>query len=266
MYKNKDGGIIVKRLNHYQNKEGKKFTDYWLTKNVQCLNFGSMNHINSFDNKHGKLITIAEFEKPDVLLIFGKTIFALEHFSFDSYQTNKKGSPVQEQKSLFFNNKNEKGFFVEEIRNQANIKFYIENLIRTAENHISKLSSYKNNLSRHKGVVLDEKHYISFEDKNIEWGFITEDTSVDYNMHVSKKTKSKEYTTPFHIKEFRELISNYPTFKHFFHLVKDNNEEKILYYFYNTPGNLSDLESIMNYSSPKKILEAKAFIWKNVVE
>lgn len=250
----------MKKNNNFEfNEEAITFTEFWMKKYFFCMTQESQKRANSFDDLYGVPISIIPFERPDVFVLFKDAMFALEHFRFDSSKTKKGSSLLQEEKA-HFQKKLKKGLNIKKVENEANISYYKKNLMRSTFNHADKYDSYMENIASKGGVILNEEIKYTFHDKVKEFGFITQDISVDYNMYRDNGTL--RYITPFHIKEFREFIRENKNIKHFFHLVFDSEGKEVSYYFFNHENNIDKLDEIMYYDSPKEIETAKVFLWK----
>lgn len=175
--------------------------------------------------------------------------------------TNKiGGSLLKEELRKIDQTHNEKEFIISPIINKSSIDHLKNNLIEISNKHIAKYVCYIEEVEKKKGVSFGDT-YRDIIQTNKEFGFATQDDSLDYNM-FKKTDGSMEYITPFHLKEFRDFLRQQPKIERLFHMVNSPKEKKFIYYFHNVPKELMILNELMDFTSPFKIEEAEVFYWK----
>ncbi len=231
---------------------------------------GNSNLVSCFTQESAKFLTnlmcgdfgvplLLPFESPDILLLFDDRTIMLEHYRFDSSESRKGGSLLQEEKKKFDKDSSSNIFRVKKMQKESSIEFYIENILRTSEKHIAKYKKYINNVSKKKGVTIGGV-YREINHDNKAFGIVTQDVSLDYNMFKNKKD-NMEYITPFHLNEFRSFLKIHSEIEHVFHMVSTADETKRMYYFHNKKSEMMLLDEIMDYTSPNKIEEADVYYW-----
>jgi hypothetical protein len=242
------------------------------SENAILYNFllDNLNSVNNFTEKSAKYFTemmggshgmpiLLPFDSPDILLLFDDKTLLLEHFQFDSSQRNNRGSLLQAEKNLFIKKNTNQKFSIIQIENEGSIEYYISNLMDSTISHHNKIGKYMDNVSKKKGFT-SGGIYKDIKQESKEFGFVIEDTSLDYNMFINSSGKY-EYITCLHIKEFRDFLHENSDIEHVFHLVKNNQEKRVIYYFHNIPDELELLNKTMEYKSPDKIEKADVYFW-----
>jgi|GEM_PF-5238541 len=195
--------------------------------------------IESFlqDNK----LKFYSFDRPDMVIETSSKFILLEHYQFDS-STRKKGSSLlkeeEAQKDREFRSKIESMQTKDNVteisyhtsfETDISLDNYTKNLIESFDKHISKYQEYINHF-------MSETIKIA---KDIEFGFVIQNTSILPDV-VYKGTKLI-HLTPFHIREFRNKLKQYPQVRHVFFLIDDVNGKKII--FYSNYKSIEELET-----------------------
>ena len=243
--------------------EFKVFYDY-LSQNlnsIQCMTEESSKYLTDLMSGLYGAPMILQFDKPDILILFDQRTIMIEHFRYDSSEHKNGGSLLKEELRKIDQSHTEKGLQISPIIHESSIDYLKNNILEISNKHIAKYKKYVEEVQKNKGVTVGDT-YRDIVQTNKEFGFATQDDSLDYNM-FKKADGSMEYITPFHIKEFRDYLRQHYEIEHLFHMVKSPAEKKFIYYFHNVPKELTILEEIMNSASPSKIEEADVFYWKN---
>lgn len=243
--------------------EFKVFYDY-LSQNlnsIQCMTEESAKYLTDLMSGLYGAPIILPFDRPDILILFDQRTIMIEHFRYDSSEHKNGGSLLKEELRKIDQTHIEKGLKISPIKHESSMDHLKNNILDISNKHIAKYHNYIDEVQKKKGVSFGDT-YRDIIQKNKEFGFATQDDSLDYNM-FKKADGSMEYITPFHLKEFRDFLRQHHEIEHLFHMVKSPAEKKFIYYFHNVPKELTILEEIMNSASPSKIKEADVFYWKN---
>jgi len=227
---------------------------------IQCMTEESAKYLTDLMSGRFGTPVILPFDRPDILILFDQRTVMIEHFRYDSSKQKKGGTLLKEELRKIDQTNSEKGFIISPIINKSSIEHLKNNLIEISNKHIAKYDSYIEEVEKKKGVSFGDT-YRDIIQTNKEFGFATQDESLDYNM-FKKTDGSMEYITPFHLKEFRDFLRQQPKIEHLFHMVNSPKEKKFIYYFHNVPKELMILNELMNFTSPFKIEEAEVFYWK----
>jgi len=205
------------------------FYDY-LSQNlnsIQCMTEESAKYLTDLMSGMYGAPMILPFDRPDILILFDQRTIMIEHFRYDSSEHKNGGSLLKEELRKINQSHTEKGLQISPIIHESSIVHLKNNLFAISNKHIAKYHNYVEEVQK------------------------------------KKADGSMEYITPFHIKEFRDFLRQHHEIEHLFHMVNSSTEKKFIYYFHNTPIELTILDGIMNFSSPSKIEEADVYFWKN---
>lgn len=152
------------------------------------------------------IMNMKQFEKPDIVSIYDKKIIGIEHFEFDSYKTNKKGSKFQfenaqmekriDSKLKEILEEAESAVVHDNIKGKASLDNYYSNFIANFNNHYNKIESYEKNI----------KANINSENKDIEFWFFVEDVTPLGNYFLNEK-RNTMLLNPLYSKKVRELLN-----------------------------------------------------------
>lgn len=176
-----------------------------------------------------------EYERPDILSIYDNKIIGIEHFEFDSYKNNRKGSDYKFQdnniqkrmnETIKTELKNTKEVYIhDEIKNTGNLNQYYENFKKVLISHLDNIEEYKQHIANDYG-----------NEKKIEIWFFVEDVTPLGNHCLRKGTNCISLLIPLSseiiniLKSYKEIkgiifgIFNMKEYK----LVMINNDEKTL--------------------------------------
>lgn len=188
------------------------------------MHFFTENCKNNIESIFLNKFNIMEFEKPDVIIETETRAILLEHFEFDSSVRNRKGSASKREvaqverdfhKEASSNHKHGKSevYFRASYEENRSIEWYVDNHNEIFDAHYRKLESYK-------------KHYIEEvgSNKEIEFGFLIENTSLLNDILINKQT----LLVPFYIEELLSFYIKKAEVKHIFYIADGN-----LFYFSN---------------------------------
>ena len=121
---------------------------------------------------------LISFERPDILSILDDKIIAIEHFEFDCYANNKKGSAAKREEFRINKELNKKALlhleqYEDYVENEkyhnksGSLNNYHDNFLKILNSHIDNLDEYTENIKYHFG-----------SEKKIEYWFFAEDTTL----------------------------------------------------------------------------------------
>lgn len=96
--------------------------------------------------------SLIQFERPDIVSIVNCELYAIEHFEFDFYRNNKKGSTYkkeEETKERLFEQSiknNEETEIIGQVESKASTDSFISNFLRSFCNHYGKIEDYSRHL------------------------------------------------------------------------------------------------------------------------
>ncbi len=99
-------------------------------------------------------------DAPDMMLKKGNEAIIIEHFEFDSYHADRKGSPGRREMARIQRNEDsieataDGVFFSDEIKGKSSFHDLLTNLCRSFTEHYSRIPKYKENLKRY-GLIDD---------------------------------------------------------------------------------------------------------------
>ena len=155
------------------------------------------------------------YEKPDILSIFDNTIVGIEHFRFDSYKNNSKGSDLQiKQKKVlnYLHEQIEKSLvdnpnvtIERQIKSTSSLDNYIHNFKKTFIQHYKKVDDYINHIRED-----------CADNKKISICFFAEDcTALGNYFLVRKGLLNTPYPlNPLYSAEIIELLKSSPKVKY----------------------------------------------------
>lgn len=167
----------------------------------------SLSELNPF------LQELVEFERPDAFSKIGEDVLIVEHFEFDSTNTNKKGSLDRIEQARI-----ERDFEkdLNKLHLQSGETFhkhdtvnvthssenYIKNALNAFRNHYEKIESYKQNLSN-EGIITNST--------NIKTMFWIEDTTLLGNAFIPEPQNYNSIVQPLillHCDKFLEALKD----------------------------------------------------------
>ena len=105
------------------------------------------------------LSNLQQFEEPDITSSHKTSIIGLEHFEYDAYRCNRKGSSHRKEYSDIEQSSkkkieeklcvNDSAVIFDEIKSKPSEAFYRENFIRLFSSHYSSVKKYKAHISKH---------------------------------------------------------------------------------------------------------------------
>lgn len=132
--------------------EVKKVLEEYLSEETNTINFhGDSKGVEWFRNMlySGKLF---EYESPDAFIIKNNEVLIIEHFEFDCYTRNRKGSKSKKEQYRIEQIKTNlpatgKGTVYDEIiHGDITYQNFCKNAIAIFDNHYKKIEKYKNNV------------------------------------------------------------------------------------------------------------------------
>lgn len=171
---------------------------------------------------------ICEYEKPDILSIFENKIIGIEHFEFDSFKCNRKGSDYQIKYNMLdceFRKqigeellKNTSVTLHAEIESTASLDNYFNNFKRNFTEHYKKIDSYISHIEDDFG-----------KDKEISICFFADDVTPLGNYFVESESKTPiQLLLPLYSDEIIELLNNSPKVKYLIIGTYGMNEDKLV--------------------------------------
>lgn len=153
-----------------RNKEHKKRE---LEKIFNKYNFNNVEYIGTLNvNKlFCVLKNIKKCERPDAYSIVGTTAYIIEHFEFDSYINNKKGSRGKVELATEIKKAKDKSVDNEwcvagEIESISSFKNYVDNFIKHLNYHYNQIDKYKNHISNLHPNIKNYKIWFFCEDED----------------------------------------------------------------------------------------------------
>ena len=157
---------------------------------------------------------IGEYERPDILSIFGNKIVGIEHFEFDSYKSDRKGSDFRIKHNIL-----EKGFQKEineklkesdsvtvrgRIESTCSLDNYFMNFKKNFEEHYKKIDSYIKHIEEDYG-----------NNKEISICFFAEDVTPLGNYFMDRKKSMNPWLlNPLYSDEIIDLLKKSPKVKY----------------------------------------------------
>ena len=157
---------------------------------------------------------IGKYEKPDILSIFDNKIIGIEHFEFDSFKRNRKGSDFQIKHNVMENNfqkeineklKDSDSVTVHgHIESTCSLDNYFNNFKHNFKEHYKKVDSYIKHIEDDYGT-----------DKEISICFFAEDVTPLGNYFMNRKKSSSPWLlNPLYSDEIIDLLKNSPKIKY----------------------------------------------------
>jgi hypothetical protein len=191
-------------------------------------------------SKRIETMSIASFDKPDIVIGDNEFTYFLEHFEFDSSLNTKKGTEMRIEEARvsrdFSNyvNDNLDGSSEDTIikrdtyTSDRAVSNYVSNFVKNYKNHYNKLNSYIDNAK--------------VKDLNMpyEFGFVIENTSNLPDIILNEKDRT-QILLPIHIGELLKLFKESPEIKNIFYITHSNMSKHSIFYFRNVPSFYDDL-------------------------
>ena len=181
-----------------------------------------------------------QFEKPDIISEYDKKIIGIEHFEFDSYKNNKKGSDykikeyeIEKKFSAFMRRelpKRKNVSLTNILKSSSTLENYYTNFTTHFLNHYNKIDEYKNNI----------KSKINIKDKELEMWFFVEDVSPLGSYFMNKK-REINLLHPFYNIDIIKLLENSPKVKGIILGTYAMKEYKVIF-IYNNDKNIENLK------------------------
>ena len=98
------------------------------------------------------------FERPDIVSIADNTVYAIEHFEYDWYKNNKKGSAYQIEEAMVSKKLHKEilnkdvAYSLRIIESEGTIDYMIANFLKAYRNHYAKIDQYKYNVRQKYGT------------------------------------------------------------------------------------------------------------------
>lgn len=179
------------------------------------------------------------YERPDILSIYDNKIVAIEHFEFDSYRNNKKGSNYKIQENIIEQKMQtaiksqitDKGELIlhDQIENTSSLARYYDNFKKVLLSHIDNIPEYKEHIIQDFG-----------DKKEIEFWFFAEDVTPLGSYYYRRTNNSPSLLLPFS-KDNIEIFKSHREIKGFIFGIYAMNEYKLVL-MYNDAETLKNLE------------------------
>ena len=179
------------------------------------------------------------YERPDILSIYDNKIVAIEHFEFDSYKNNRKGSNYKIQENVIENKMQtaiksklkDKGELIlhDQIKNTSSLNQYYMNFKKVLLSHIDNIYEYKEHIIQDFG-----------NKKKIEFWFFAEDVTPLGNYYYRRKNNSPSLLLPFS-KDIIKIFKLHSEIKGFMFGIYAMNEYKLVL-MYNDYETLKQIE------------------------
>lgn len=223
---------------------------------VRFFDETSKNYLELFSQRMHTM-SIAHFDKPDIVIGDEKFIYFFEHFEFDSSLNTKKGTKMRKEEAKV---NREFDRFVEEkmktttsdepiykrdtYKTNRSIENYVKNFKRNFLNHYQKIDEYRENAKVH---ALKQDY---------EFGFVIENKSNMPDVVLDDDGKTA-LLLPIHIPELKQLLSDSADIKNIFYITENGNSGYTIFYFRINECLLNELEglNIQDYS------EKELFNW-----
>lgn len=144
-----------------------------LEKVLNKYNFNNVECIVELDaNKLSCVLkNIRKCERPDAYSVVGDTAYIIEHFEFDSYRNNKKGSQSKVELAAKINKANNESIDLQwhitgEIERISSFKNYVDNFIKHLNYHYNQIDKYKNHISNLHPNIKNYKIWFFCEDED----------------------------------------------------------------------------------------------------
>ena len=164
----------------------------YLSKDGTAITYSDFNQ----EEVNNIFINMKQYERPDILSIYDNKIVAIEHFEFDSYRNNKKGSNYKIQENVIESKMQtaiksklkDKGELIlhDQIKNTSSLNQYYTNFKKILLSHIENISEYKEHIIQDFG-----------DKKKIEFWFFAEDVTPLGNYYYKRKNDSPSLLLPF---------------------------------------------------------------------
>ena len=184
--------------------ELEKIVRTFFSKECKASIYYNLNH-QLFDNV---IRNIRSYERPDMLSIFENKVIGIEHFEFDSFNRNGKGSEYRTNE--FKVQKRFKKLMQEEFRHKdsvsvydkitgnSSMKNYFNNFQKNFLNHYNKIDDYIEHIKKDFNCLNEEIHIC----------FFAEDVSPLGSMYV--KDGKQGMLTPLYSDEIIKMLENSP--------------------------------------------------------
>lgn len=153
------------RKKEHEKSELEKVLNKYNFNNVECI--GELNANKLFY----VLKKIKKFERPDAYGIVGDTAYIIEHFEFDSYRNNKKGSQSKAELATKIKKANDESVDNEwhitgVIESISSFKNYVDNFIKHLNYHYDQIDKYKEHISNLHPNIKKYKIWFFCEDED----------------------------------------------------------------------------------------------------
>ena len=167
-------------------------------------------YYNLDQNVFDKVIkNIGKYERPDILSIFDNKIVAIEHFEFDRFKNNKKGSDFKVQdfkikkrfdEAMKEELKQKESVIVhDKIEGESSAKNYFKNFIKVFQSHYQNIEDYLEHIQSDFDCSNEEIHICFFAEDVSPLG--SNFTDAECNIHL---------LLPIYSDKVIELLNNSP--------------------------------------------------------
>ncbi len=145
-----------------------------------------------------------EYDAPDVYIKNENEVWIIEHFEFDCYKANRKGSSYKREENRVNNNEKkivptEEGvYFGDTINADSSYADYVGNVLKGFNNHYKKIEDYKQNLIND-GVADEKTTFIVI--------FLIDDVSPLGTSYIDKEAIWRPIILA-HCREFLQVLKN----------------------------------------------------------
>ena len=136
------------------------------------------------------------YDCPDGYYVGKDTIYVFEHFEFDSYPHNKKGSKLQQE----FANSNRKLSTTDLVSYRYNVE---SNFANYKANFISSFLKHHKMIETYKDNIIKETKICNYQFKMV---FVVED-STPFGNYVTLDGKHIGFIAPFYVPEIKEVLN-----------------------------------------------------------
>lgn len=201
--------------------------------------------INKYFNKDGSIITYYElkeetflkitdpnnifhYEAPDILSIFDNYIIAIEHFEFDSFSSNRKGSDYKikennikkeiDKEVIKSLKKSKSSINHAVIKSSATLENYYNNFQQTFLTHYKKINQYRSKIENDYGT-----------ERDIVMCFFAEDSTPLGNYFLDRESSNNlQPLTPLYSDEIIEMLIKHNKVQYLILGVFALNEYKVI--------------------------------------
>lgn len=137
------------------------------------------------------LSKITSFEAPDMYILEQKFVIGIEHFTFTSYKSSKKGDSIKhkvtenDKNILEQHKKNSMTTFSEYIETNISVENYISNFKKSFIHHYDRINKYKENLKeKNENIMI----YFLIQDNTVGGnGIMYNNNYIPYNPTMNKE-------------------------------------------------------------------------------